>query len=97
MCRQAPYGYDQRAEVLGTKGMIQTDNMYPNTARVYTDSFTGNADMPYDFFMSRYKEAYLRETEAFCKALVNDEPSPVSCPPGPIFTCRPPPTTHRPP
>lgn len=78
VCRQAPYGYDQRAEVLGTKGMIQTDNMYPNTARVFTSGFTGNADMPYDFFMSRYKEAYLRETEAFCQALVNDEPSPCS-------------------
>ena len=33
---QAPYGYDQRAEVLGLKGMIATDNMYPNTARIYT-------------------------------------------------------------
>ena len=32
-----------------------------------TGDFTGNADMPFDFFMSRYKEAYLRETEAFCK------------------------------
>lgn len=29
---------------------------YPNTARVYLKGFTGNADMPYDFFMSRYKE-----------------------------------------
>ena len=38
--------------------MIQTDNMYPNTARLYAGDFTGNADMPYDFFMSRYKEAY---------------------------------------
>lgn len=47
--------------------MCYTDNMYPNTARIYTKDFTGNADMPYDFFMSRYKEAYLRETEAFCK------------------------------
>ena len=36
VCRQAPYGYDQRAELLGTKGMIQTDNMYPNTAKVFT-------------------------------------------------------------
>ena len=27
---------------------------------------------------ARYKEAYIRETEAFCKALVNDEPSPCS-------------------
>ena len=30
VCRQAPYGYDQRAEVLGQKAMIQTDNTYPN-------------------------------------------------------------------
>ena len=42
VCRQAPYGYDQRAEVLGTKAMIQTDNMYPNTARLYAADFTGN-------------------------------------------------------
>lgn len=35
VCRQSSYGYDQRAEVLGTKGMIQTDNVYPNTAKIY--------------------------------------------------------------
>lgn len=76
VCRQAPYGYDQRAEVLGTKAMIQTDNMYPNTARLYAKDFTGNADLPYDFFMSRYKEAYKQETLAFVDSLVNDKPSP---------------------
>ena len=78
VCRQAPYGYDQRAEVLGQKAMIQTDNTYPNTARIFSSSFTGNADMPYDFFMSRYKEAYVQETLAFVDALVNDKPSPCS-------------------
>jgi myo-inositol 2-dehydrogenase/D-chiro-inositol 1-dehydrogenase len=31
VCRQAVYGYDQRAEALGTKGMIITDNAYPST------------------------------------------------------------------
>ena len=30
----------------------------PSTARLYAADFTGNADLPYDFFMSRYKEAY---------------------------------------
>lgn len=35
VCRQSSFGYDQRAEVLGTKGMIQTDNVYPNTAKIY--------------------------------------------------------------
>lgn len=35
VCRQSSYGYDQRAEVLGSKGMIATDNVYPNTAKIY--------------------------------------------------------------
>jgi len=78
VCRQAPYGYDQRAEVLGTTAMIVTDNAYPNTARIYSSSFTGNADLPFDFFMSRYKEAYVQETLAFVDALVNDKPVPCS-------------------
>jgi len=76
VCRQSSFGYDQRAEVLGTKGMIQTDNVYPNTARIFKTDFTGNADMPYDFFLSRYNEAYVTETIAFCKSLVNDTPVP---------------------
>ena len=38
--------------------------------------FTGNADMPFDFFLSRYFEAYVTETEAFCKSLVEDSAVP---------------------
>merc|ERR1719424_1347472 len=76
VCRQSSYGYDQRAEVLGTKGMIQTDNVYPNTAKIYRGDYTGNADMPFDFFLSRYNEAYVTETIAFCDSLVNDKPVP---------------------
>lgn len=76
VCRQSSFGYDQRAEVLGTTGMIQTDNVYPNTAKIYKPHFTGNADMPYDFFLSRYNEAYVTETIAFCESLVNDTPVP---------------------
>ncbi|KAL7562747.1 hypothetical protein ACA910_017535 [Epithemia clementina (nom. ined.)] len=76
VCRQSSFGYDQRAEVLGTEGMIQTDNVYPNTAKIYKSHYTGNADMPYDFFLSRYNEAYVTETIAFCESLVNDTPVP---------------------
>jgi hypothetical protein len=32
--------------------------------------------MPFDFFLSRYFEAYVTETEAFCKSLVEDTPVP---------------------
>jgi len=76
VCRQSSYGYDQRAEVLGKKGMIATDNVYPNTAKIFKPDFTGNADMPFDFFLSRYNEAYVTETIAFCDSLVNDKPVP---------------------
>lgn len=76
VCRQSSFGYDQRAEVLGTEGMIQTDNVYPNTAKIFKSDFTGNADMPYDFFLSRYNEAYVTETIAFCDSLVNEAPVP---------------------
>jgi len=78
VCRQAKYGYDQRAEVLGFEGMVQSENMAPSTVRKFNAEFVGHADMPYDFFMSRYKEAYVRETNAFIDALVNDKPAPCS-------------------
>jgi myo-inositol 2-dehydrogenase / D-chiro-inositol 1-dehydrogenase len=45
---------------------------------MFLKDFTGNADMPFDFFMSRYKEAYIQETLAFIKALTHDLPSPCS-------------------
>jgi myo-inositol 2-dehydrogenase/D-chiro-inositol 1-dehydrogenase len=32
--------------------------------------------MPFDFFLSRYNEAYVAETIAFCESLVNDTPVP---------------------
>ncbi|KAL7577022.1 hypothetical protein ACA910_006768 [Epithemia clementina (nom. ined.)] len=76
VCRQSSFGYDQRAEVLGTEGMIQTDNVYPNTAKIYKSNYTGNADMPYNFFLNRYKEAYMTEVKAFCESLVHDTPVP---------------------
>ena len=65
-------------QVLGQTAMIQTDNQYPNTARIYSGTFTGNADMPFDFFMSRYREAYVQETLAFVDCLVEDKPAPCS-------------------
>jgi len=76
VCRQSSFGYDQRAEVLGTEGMVQTDNVYPNTAKIFKKDYTGNADMPFDFFLSRYNEAYVTETIAFCESLVKDTPVP---------------------
>jgi myo-inositol 2-dehydrogenase/D-chiro-inositol 1-dehydrogenase len=52
-CRKAPYGYDQRVEVLGSKGSIATENCYPNAAVVSTAESV-RRDLPLNFFMDRY-------------------------------------------
>ena len=78
VCRKAAYGYDQRAEVLGQEGMLMSENLQPSSVRKFTSEFVGQADMPFDFFMSRYKEAYVGETVAFIDALTKGEPAPCS-------------------
>ena len=40
----------------------KTNNYRPSLAQIFSSEFCGNADMPFDFFMSRYKEAYVLET-----------------------------------
>ena len=58
--------------------MIATDNVYPNTANIFKKSYTGHADLPYDFFLKRYNQAYIDETIEFCKSLTNNTTPPVS-------------------
>src|SRR5258708_9884312 len=62
--RSAAYGYDQRAEILGSSGMVQTENNYPNTA-VISDGQNIHRDLPLNFFMERYTQSYLAEMTAF--------------------------------
>src|SRR5258708_39435754 len=58
--RSAAYGYDQRAEILGSSGMVHTENTYPNTA-VISDGQTVHPHLPLDFFMEPYTPSYLAE------------------------------------
>jgi myo-inositol 2-dehydrogenase / D-chiro-inositol 1-dehydrogenase len=76
-CRKAPYGYDQRVEVLGSKGSIATENCYPNRAVVSTAESV-RRDLPLNFFMDRYLESFANELRAFVDAVVNDTPTPVN-------------------
>jgi myo-inositol 2-dehydrogenase/D-chiro-inositol 1-dehydrogenase len=62
--RSAAYGYDQRAEILGSAGMVQTENNYPNNA-VISGGQTVHRDLPLNFFMERYTQSYLAEMTAF--------------------------------
>lgn len=75
-CRRASYGYDQRVEVLGSKGAIATGNNYPNSA-VISDGASVRRDLPLNFFMERYTESFAAELAAFVDAVLNNKPTPV--------------------
>jgi len=66
--RRATYGYDQRIEVHGSKGLASAENQRPVSIEVATGA--GYTRPPlHDFFMTRYTEAYAAEIAAFIAAL----------------------------
>jgi myo-inositol 2-dehydrogenase/D-chiro-inositol 1-dehydrogenase len=75
-CRQAVYGYDQRLEVFGDKGMARADNNFPNNHQLYNDSGV-SGDLPLHFFLERYDASYNLEIREFVDALVSGGDMPV--------------------
>ena len=62
--RRATYGYDQRVEVHGAKGMVAAENQRPVSIELANgDGYT--RPPLHDFFMTRYTEAYGAEIAAF--------------------------------
>ncbi len=76
-CCQAPYGYDQRTEVHGSKGCVMVENDCPNTAMVCTASGTYGEKFLW-FFTERYKEAFVAEICAFVESIKNNTEPPVT-------------------
>ena len=75
--RQAAYGYDQRAEVFGSKGSVDVKNEFPNSATVSTaEGVMG--EKPHYFFLERYQTSYIEELKAFTEAVKKDEEPPVT-------------------
>jgi myo-inositol 2-dehydrogenase / D-chiro-inositol 1-dehydrogenase len=65
--RRATYGYDQRIEVHGSKGMVAAENQRPVSIEVANGA--GYTRPPlHDFFMTRYIDAYANEIAAFIAA-----------------------------
>lgn len=64
--RHSNYGYDQRLEVFGSKGMIRSDNERPVHCNEVQLGYSGSSFAPIWFsFASRYKVAYYLEMEHF--------------------------------
>jgi myo-inositol 2-dehydrogenase/D-chiro-inositol 1-dehydrogenase len=75
--RQAVYGYDQRAEVFGSQGMVACANEKPDSA-VVSNTTGQHSAQPMFFFVERYTESYVAEIKAFIDCVVNDTPPPVT-------------------
>ena len=75
--RRATYGYDQRMEVHGSKGMIHAKNVHNTTVEVLSGAGY-NAEPIQNFFLERYGVAYANELNSFITAVEtgNRDPKP---------------------
>lgn len=74
--RKAAYGYDQRAELFGSKGMVATSNdTVSSTVISNADGVTG--EKPLFFFLERYMGSFSEEMRQFTEAVINDTEVPV--------------------
>jgi len=71
--RRAAYGYDQRFEVLGSKGLVACGNHKP-TEVMQMDASGVHVDKPEHFFLQRYREAYRLEVTHFFECLQSGAP-----------------------
>lgn len=71
--RRAVYGYDQRIEVFGSKGVVVADNEKQTTVSIATQQETCSANPEY-FFLERYQEAYVAEIHSFADSILNNKP-----------------------
>lgn len=69
--RNAPYGYDQRLEVHGSLGMVQTNNVQETSCVVATAAGITGANYHYSF-PQRYQQAYAHEMDHFFDIIRND-------------------------
>ncbi|OYX40832.1 MAG: inositol 2-dehydrogenase [Rhodobacterales bacterium 32-67-9] len=75
--RRATYGYDQRIEVLGSKGSVAALNMAEANIEVATsDGFRRPPLL--NFFMTRYVAAYANEIAGFIAAVTNGTTTPTT-------------------
>ena len=74
--RKAVYGYDQRAEVFGSKGQASVSN--DTSSSLILSSETGiHAEKPLYFFLERYMASFTKEVRMFVQAIEQDSPVPV--------------------
>jgi myo-inositol 2-dehydrogenase/D-chiro-inositol 1-dehydrogenase len=72
--RRATFGYDQRVELLGSEGMMISDNRKPHELKVFGATATEAAEPYLNFFVQRYTEAFEAEIAGFVAAIRDRTP-----------------------
>jgi myo-inositol 2-dehydrogenase/D-chiro-inositol 1-dehydrogenase len=72
--RRAVYGYDQRIEAFGEKGMLRAENLAPTTVERFGADATC-ADNPWPNFQTRYAAAYAAELTSFIQSVERGRPA----------------------
>ena len=65
--RHCSFGYDQRIELFGNKGMIISDNQRDLETVMYSKNFTNNKSTFKNFFIERYSDAYKIQLDDLAK------------------------------
>ena len=68
--RHCSFGYDQRVELFGTKGMLISDNKRETETKIYSGNSTNNKSKFLNFFIERYSEAYKIQLDDLFKMCV---------------------------
>ena len=74
--RRANYGYDQRIEVHGSKGLLIAENVNEHTLSHY-DQQGKHSAKPLYFFLERYEAAYRRELSQFIQHIGDPSANPI--------------------
>jgi myo-inositol 2-dehydrogenase / D-chiro-inositol 1-dehydrogenase len=75
--REAAYGYDQRVEAFGSKGMAVSENRRPHQMLLSGKGYSNHAAPLLHFFIERYREAFDAEIGAFVEAVETRQPATV--------------------
>ena len=76
--RHASYGYDQRLEAHGSKGMIRSENHERTTVERFNEQGSSWRDPLPFFFIERYRQAFLDQLDVFIEALESNKPTQVN-------------------
>src|SRR5918994_7098082 len=72
--RRAVYGYDQRIEVFGSKGMLRAENLAPTSVERSGEQ-ASCGDNPWPNFQTRYDAAYAAEMASFIQSVEKKKPA----------------------